>query len=109
MKTPIALFLLIASVLPVSDAIAKKPKFDPQQLVDQIKESTPKNQYLMAEPTDDPSPWIGRFIPDNVAGPDESAAQKTRCSEFLQRNIVTKSAFGTMETTMSAMTIRMRM
>ena len=72
--------LLVGILLPISVASAKRAKFDPQKMVNAIKQSTPKNQHLMAEPTDDPSPWIGRFIPDNAAGPDESAAQKTQCS-----------------------------
>ncbi len=41
------------------------------------------NLQLRATFDTDPSTYLGRFIPDGAAVPDESAARKTACSQFI--------------------------
>lgn len=76
----LATAVLLAGFSPTAEA---KKRVPPPEFVPPTT-----NLHLRAAFDTDPSVYLGRFVPDDAAVPDESAARKTACSQYISyRNV----------------------
>lgn len=82
MRRAIALLLLFLGSAALSPAFAGKRDSEPlpPTLVDMAERG---NLFLRGSFDVDPTPFLGRFVPDDDAAPDEARAMTTRCSPFI--------------------------